>query len=95
MKLGDPSIHTSAEAEKLISSLNARTATVGIVGMGYVGQPLALSFAESGFKVLGFDVDEKKVAELNAGHSSIEHIDDAAVSRALAECFRCLCPGST
>lgn len=71
----------------LVSRLEARTATIGIIGMGYVGQPLALRYAETGFKVLGFDIDHDKVAELNAGHSSIEHIDDAAIARAVARSF--------
>ncbi|MFB9149861.1 nucleotide sugar dehydrogenase [Roseovarius ramblicola] len=69
---------------ELIERLEARSATIGIVGMGYVGQPLALRYAETGFRVIGFDIDNDKAAELNAGHSSIEHIDDSAVARAVA-----------
>jgi len=63
--------------------LTRRQAVIGIVGMGYVGQPLALRFAEAGYRVLGFDVDIQKVTELNAGHSSIEHVDDAAIAEAI------------
>lgn len=59
---------------------NNYTGTVGIVGLGYVGLPLALRFAEAGVKVLGFDIDHSKVAALNAGQSYIKHIGDAAVS---------------
>ncbi len=74
-----------AEAATLIGKFKARGAVIGIFGMGYVGQPLALRYAEQGFKVVGFDVDAEKVAQLNAGHSTIEHIDDANVAAANAK----------
>ncbi|HTA95851.1 MAG TPA: nucleotide sugar dehydrogenase, partial [Verrucomicrobiae bacterium] len=48
--------------------------TIAIIGLGYVGLPLALQFARSGVTVLGIDMDEKKVASLNAGKSYIKHI---------------------
>ena len=48
---------------------------VGIIGLGYVGLPLALAFAEADFPVLGFDVDITKVDSLSAGRSYIEHLD--------------------
>lgn len=70
--------HKSALLEKL----NDRSAVIGIVGMGYVGQPLALRYAELGYKVIGFDIDDNKVTMLNQGKSEIEHISDAAVARA-------------
>src|SRR3954471_8858791 len=53
--------------------------TVGIVGMGYVGLPLAVAFAESGHRVIAMDVDPRKVAALEAGESYIEDIPDAAL----------------
>jgi UDP-N-acetyl-D-glucosamine dehydrogenase len=56
--------------------------SIGIVGLGYVGLPLALRFAEAGFKVLGFDIDPAKVSQINAGKSYIKHIGDAAVTLA-------------
>jgi UDP-N-acetyl-D-glucosamine dehydrogenase len=55
---------------------------VGIVGLGYVGLPLALRFAETGCSVLGFDIDASKAEALRAGRSYIRHIGDAAVARA-------------
>ena len=67
----------------LFDRLRNRNAIIGIVGMGYVGQPLALRFSTVGFKVLGFDIDTNKVSELNSGHSSIEHISDAAFAKAI------------
>jgi UDP-N-acetyl-D-glucosamine dehydrogenase len=69
-------------SDALIGKLEKRDATIGIVGMGYVGQPLALRFASVGYRVIGFDIDEQKVAELNEGSSGIEHISNDAVSAA-------------
>lgn len=57
--------------------------------MGYVGQPLALRFADIGYKVIGFDIDNEKIALLNSGRSDIEHISDAAVSSANAAGMEC------
>ena len=71
----------------LIERLNSRDAVIGIVGMGYVGQPLALRYSQIGYKVVGFDVEAKKVDQLNAGHSSIEHIDDSLIAAAIENGF--------
>src|SRR5690606_17631408 len=54
--------------------LNQREATIGIVGLGYVGLPLAVEFAEVGFSVIGLDVSPEKVALLNGGESYIPDI---------------------
>jgi UDP-N-acetyl-D-glucosamine dehydrogenase len=59
----------------------AEHSRVGIVGLGYVGLPLALQFAGAGCRVLGFDVDGKKVAQLNAGRSYIMHIPVVRVTK--------------
>jgi UDP-N-acetyl-D-glucosamine dehydrogenase len=59
----------------------ANTIRVGIIGLGYVGLPLALRFAEVGLPVLGFDIDEEKVHAIDQGRSYIKHIGDAAVER--------------
>ena len=61
--------------------------TIGIVGLGYVGLPLALRFAEAGFKVLGFDIDPAKPQQINAGKSYIKHIGDDAVALAVSRGF--------
>ena len=58
----------------LIEKIYSKQAVVGIIGLGYVGLPLALLFSEKGFNVVGFDVDEKKVSVLNSGKSYIKHI---------------------
>lgn len=51
----------------LVDKLQSRQAKVGIIGLGYVGLPLAVAFAEAGFSVLGIDSDEARVISLNAG----------------------------
>jgi UDP-N-acetyl-D-glucosamine dehydrogenase len=55
--------------------------TIAIVGLGYVGLPLALQFARSGVRVLGLDIDAKKVSTLNAGRSYIRHIPAAGIKK--------------
>ena len=64
----------------LLARVQNRTATVGIIGLGYVGLPLARAFAAAGFRVLGFDIDTAKVAKLNAGKSFIKQIPDETVA---------------
>src|SRR3954465_7410147 len=59
---------------------------IGIVGLGYVGLPLSVSFAEAGCDVVGLDVDAGKVAALREGRSYIEDIPDARLGDALARC---------
>jgi UDP-N-acetyl-D-glucosamine dehydrogenase len=67
-------------AEQLRARIDARTARVGIVGLGYVGLPLAETFAWGGYPVLGFDVDPEKVARLRRGESYIGHISSGRVA---------------
>ena len=59
-----------------------RSATIGIVGLGYVGLPLVLRFCEVGYKVIGFDIDESKIDLLSQGKSYIDHISSAGVAEA-------------
>ncbi len=65
---------------RLLESVNARTATAGVIGLGYVGLPLAAAIAKAGFKTIGFDVDPSKPPQLNAGQSYIDAVknDDLA-----------------
>ena len=67
---------TSIDPAALAARYHSRQATIGIVGLGYVGQPLALCFAEGGCRVLGFDINAQVVELLNSGRSNIEHISD-------------------
>jgi UDP-N-acetyl-D-glucosamine dehydrogenase len=66
----------------------ARTTRVAVLGLGYVGLPLALLFVEAGFPVLGLDIDPEKVAALNAGRSYIQRIPPADITTALSKGFR-------
>jgi|ERR1043166_262924 UDP-N-acetyl-D-glucosamine dehydrogenase len=66
--------------ERLTASLASGNATVGVVGMGYVGQPLAITAHRKGFRVLGFDIDPERVNTLNEGRSGIRTIPDAKIS---------------
>ena len=76
-------------ADRLRNRLADKTADVGVVGLGYVGLPLAEAFAASGFAVRGFDVDDDKVAKLNRGESYIRHIPAGRVAELLrTERFR-------
>ena len=59
--------------------LTTKKATIGIVGMGYVGLPLALAYAKNGFKVVGLDIDEKKVKKINNSESYIKHIPNEEI----------------
>src|SRR6202046_102400 len=58
-----------------LQSIHQRTANVGIIGLGYVGLPLALLFSEERFQVTGFDIDPSKVNSLNDGQSYIHRIE--------------------
>ncbi len=65
---------TSPAAQRFIERVNDRSIVIGIVGLGYVGIPLALAALRQGIKVIGFDIDQKRVDDLNAGRSAIKHI---------------------
>src|SRR6516162_5470699 len=63
----------------LAEKSRSRTARVGIVGLGYVGLPLAVEFARAGFTVTGIDVREEKVAQLSRGHSYVQDVPSATL----------------
>ncbi|HEY9577164.1 MAG TPA: NAD(P)-binding domain-containing protein, partial [Pseudobacillus sp.] len=58
-------------AEQLIAKLKNKTAVIGVVGLGYVGLPLAVEKAKAGYNVIGFDVQEEKVRKVNQGENYI------------------------
>ncbi len=70
----------SSLCQSLIDSIEDRSCTVGIIGLGYVGLPLIDAFTRANFRCLGFDVDAKKVESLKAGKSYIKHISSGKVS---------------
>ncbi len=66
-----------------VSRVADKSATVGVIGLGYVGIPLALSISQTGIKVLGFDVLQARNDELNSGRSPIKHISDISIIKML------------
>lgn len=70
--------------DRLLARFSERSATVGIVGLGYVGLPLAVAFAAEGFTVVGVDVDARKVACLNNGESYVEDVAATALGPLVA-----------
>ncbi|MEM7679205.1 MAG: NAD(P)-binding domain-containing protein, partial [Myxococcota bacterium] len=72
-------------AEELVKAIQARTASIGICGLGYVGLPLVAAFRRNHFRVWGFDIDEAKVQALLSGESYIAHIDFDALKVAAEE----------
>ena len=84
-------------AQELIGKAQRREALFGIVGLGYVGLPLVVELAKAGYRVLGFDISERVVDGLNAGHSHVKDISDAQLRevarRADGSRRRPTCPG--
>ena len=71
---------TTTACRDLIEAIDAKTVQIGIMGLGYVGLPLAVSFAMKGYKTTGFDVDPKKVTALNNSESYIKTIPETLIS---------------
>lgn len=70
--------------QELLEKIQSKTAKIGIVGLGYVGLPLAMRFTEAGYPVLGFDIDQAKVDALNKGVSYIKHLGAEAIQTMMA-----------
>ena len=73
------STRSQSPAETLIARLDKRTARLGVIGLGYVGLPLAVELAQAGFEVFGVDIDEARVRQLNQGKSYIQDVPTADV----------------
>ena len=71
---------TSPLAPALKNRIDSRAARVGVVGLGYVGLPLLVEFARSGYNAVGFDLDQQKVAAIMSGRSYIPDVSDADVA---------------
>ena len=65
--------------EQIIAAITDKRAHVGVVGLGYVGLPLLAEFAGSGFQAIGFEVDEHKAAQINAGESYIGDVNSSVI----------------
>ncbi len=83
----DSSGHVTNLRMNLFTKIQKKSAIVGVVGLGYVGLPLALRFAEVGFQVVGIDIDEKKVNQLNRGESYIGTISSHSLAKAVPQKF--------
>src|SRR5262249_31403255 len=75
---------TLTVADTLQEKIESRTARVGIIGLGYVGLPLAVEFANAGFTVTGIDVQESKVDRLNRGESYVQDVPTEALAPLVA-----------
>src|SRR3989442_7066605 len=75
------SAQRASAAEQLIRKIDQRTARLGVIGLGYVGLPLAVEFAEAGFRVTGIDIDARRVRELMRGRSYIQDVATSQVRR--------------
>src|ERR1041385_7378061 len=73
----------TAIATSLVRICN-KQARIGVIGLGYVGLPLAVEFARAGFAVTGFDVDVKTVSDINAGRSYIPDVAQSDLAEAVA-----------
>ena len=76
-------LETDSTFERLKRRIEARTAVVGIVGLGYVGLPLALAGVEAGFRVIGFDINAERVSAINSGAQVSTHIAPSEMRRGL------------
>ena len=74
-------------AQQRLERLQTRTASIGVIGLGYVGLPLSLLLSQAGFKVTGFDIDARKVTDLEAGRSYIFRIPTAEIQAARQQGF--------
>ena len=71
----------------LLTKLINKTAVIGIVGLGYVGLPLSIRFSSVGYKVIGFDINNSKIKNLNKKKSYISHIEDEVIKKLKAKKF--------
>ena len=76
-----------AKGSALLDRLKAKTAAVGVIGLGYVGLPLAVTAARRGHNVIGFDIDARKIELLDTGTSYIPAVTQAALVAASANGF--------
>src|SRR5262249_54443825 len=69
--------------DTVVERIRSRQAKVGVIGLGYVGLPLAVEFARAGFTTMGFDIDPTKVQRINGGSSYIPDVPDQELSTAV------------
>ena len=67
-------------SNNLQSRIESKDAKIGVVGLGYVGLPLAVEFAKAGFSVIGIDIAQERVEQLNRGDNYISDVDDSELN---------------
>ena len=67
--------------EKILKKIKNKEIIVGVIGLGYVGLPLAVEKAKAGFKTIGFDIQKEKVSLVNAGHNYIGDVVDSDLKK--------------
>jgi UDP-N-acetyl-D-glucosamine dehydrogenase len=82
-----PTQSSDSRAADLLAAFEAKRASIGVIGLGYVGVPLALTAATAGFRVLGFDLNKPRVNKINRGESVIKHIPAELMATAVAKGF--------
>lgn len=82
------SLPTTSSVAQRLERLQKRTARIGIIGLGYVGLPLSLLLADAGFQVTGFDIDQRKIDDLQAGRSYIFRIPAEEIEQARSQGFQ-------
>ena len=74
--------------KKLLEKIKNKKAKIGVIGLGYVGLPLASNFLKNGFEVTGIDVDNSKIKTLESGQSYISHIDSIFINESIGKNFK-------
>ncbi len=85
-------ILSSAQAKReqlsvadLLQAITARRAKIGVIGLGYVGIPLALAAIKAGYRTIGFDLDQTRVAQINRGETPIRHLPPGSIATAIGD----------
>ena len=81
---------TMTPKQTSISKLTNQSAVIGIIGLGYVGLPLAIRYSQVGYQVLGFDIDPLKKEKIAAGQTYFKHIPDDTVQSAVISTVKVL-----
>lgn len=84
MRGAQSALTSSSNAQQLLELIRSKKAKAGVIGLGYVGLPLAMTIANSGFKVVGFDIDPSKIVAIDAGESYIEAVPHDVLNAARA-----------
>jgi UDP-N-acetyl-D-glucosamine dehydrogenase len=73
--------NSNQTVQKFLDKVHTKEIKIAVIGLGYVGLPLAVAFAESGLKIVGIDLDYSKVDQINRGHSYVEDIESSLVAQ--------------